>query len=97
MLARLIFREKHILYDGSLVEMVLWQLPRKTRDRPHGIKYRLYYGLKDGRCVVRYDNEKGKGDHRHYKNLKAPYRIINVEQLITDFLADIEKVRRVAR
>ena len=41
--------------------MVLWQLPKPTKDRPHGLKYRLYYGLADGTCVVRYDNETGKG------------------------------------
>jgi hypothetical protein len=94
--AQLIHREKHILSDGSLVEMVIWRLPRKTGDRPHGIKYRLYYGLPNGRCMVRYDNESGKGDHRHYKNREMPYRFIDAETLIRDFLADVEQSRRSA-
>ena len=92
--ARLIHREKHVLSDGSLVEMVIWRLPRKTADKPHGIKYRLYYGLPNGRCMVRYDNESGKGDHYHYKNREMPYRFIDVDTLIGDFLADVEKTRR---
>jgi hypothetical protein len=29
---------------GLVLQMVLWQLPRATRDRPHGLKYRLYLG-----------------------------------------------------
>lgn len=93
MVARLIFREKHVLPDESIVEMVLWKLPKKTSDHPHGIKYRIYYGLKKGRCWVRYDNEIGKGDHRHYKDREEPYRFVNVERLVSDFLNDIEKVR----
>jgi hypothetical protein len=47
-----------------LVEMVIWTLPRASNDRPHGLKYRLYCG-RDGNCLVRYDNETGKSDHRH--------------------------------
>lgn len=41
--ARLIFRQKFIYPDGAIREMVLWQLPKLTADRPHGLKYRLYY------------------------------------------------------
>jgi hypothetical protein len=48
-----------------LVEMVIWALPAASDDRRHGLKYRLYCG-ESGRCIVRYDNEAGKGDHRHY-------------------------------
>jgi Family of unknown function (DUF6516) len=94
--AQLIHREKHVPSDGSLVEMVIWRLPRKTCDRQHGIKYRLYYGLPNGRCVIRYDNESGKGDHRHYKSREMPYRFIDAETFIRDFLADVEQARRPA-
>lgn len=38
-----------------LIEMVLWQLPQATPDRPHGIKYRLYLG-RESRNLVRYDD-----------------------------------------
>ena len=58
------------------------------------MKYRLYYGLPDGTCVVRYDNETGKEDHRHVQGKEEPYRFRNVEGLVADFLADIEKSRR---
>lgn len=97
MIARLIFREKHLLPDGAIVEMVLWRLPERTRTQPHGIKYRLYYGRKDGRCIVRYDHEAGKGDHRHYENREEPDRFIDVETLVRDFLADVAAARRADR
>ena len=91
---KLIYHEKYIYADGAIREMVLWQLPEKTPDRQHSMKYRLYYGLPDGTCVVRYDNETGKEDHRHVQGKEEPYRFRNVESLVADFLADIEKSRR---
>ena len=93
MVARLIYREKYIYSDGAIREMVLWQLPRKSQDRPHGFKYRLYYGLDDGTCLVRFDNESGKGDHKHIGDREENYHFINVEKLVADFLAEIEKAR----
>ena len=80
--------------DGAIREMVLWQLPGKTAEKPYGLKYRLYYGLPDGTCVVRYDNETGKGDHRHREDREEPYQFEDVEALVADFLQDIEKARR---
>ncbi len=96
MAARPLFREKHVLPNGSIIEMVIWQLPKKTPDRPHGIKYRLYYGTADGRCLVRYDNESGKSDHRHDEERESPYTFVDVETLVSDFLADVTRARRSA-
>ena len=93
MKAELIYQEKYIYADGPVREMVLWQLPEKTSDRPHGLKYRLYYGLKDGTCLVRYDNESGKGDHKHILGREQPFQFHDVETLVADFLEEIEKAR----
>jgi hypothetical protein len=76
-----------------LVQMVLWQLPRSTKDRPHGLKYRLYMG-RGGRNVVRYDNESGKGNHRHVgaDELQSPYEFSSLEKLLRDFRTDCERL-----
>lgn len=92
MKAQRVFYDKALLPDGSIVEMVIWQLPKSSSERPHGLKYRLYYG-KDNERVVGYDNEHGKGDHKHIYNTEKRYRFTSVEKLIADFLADIEKVK----
>ena len=94
MAAKLLYREKYIYSDGAIREMVLWQLPGKTPDRPHGLKYRLYYGHRDGTCLVRFDNESVKGDHKHVGSQEESYRFIDVEPLVADFLAEIENARR---
>jgi len=72
--------------------MVIWRLPDKDSERPQGLKYRLYYGYPD-RCLVRYDNERSKGDHRHDGDQEQPYTFTSVEQLIQDFKTDIERLR----
>lgn len=79
--------------DGAIKEMVLWRLPSGSVERPHGLKYRLYYGTADGRGLVRYDNEKGKGDHRHFLESEEKYLFKDVETLIADFQRDIEIIR----
>jgi len=94
MKAEFIYREKYIYEDGAIREMVLWQLPRGTAGKLHALKYRLYYGLPDGTCVVRYDNEAGKGDHRHFGGKEESYSFKGVETLVANSLDDIERVRR---
>jgi hypothetical protein len=78
--------------DGAIREMVIWQLPKPDSERPHGLKYRLYYG-RDGKRLVGYDNEQAKGDHRHFRGRETPYHMVSVERLIRDFMADIEEIR----
>jgi len=94
MQTKLIHQEKYVYTDGAIREMVLWQLPQKTIENPHGLKYRFYYELDDGTCVVRYDNETGKSDHMDKQNREEPYQFKDVETLVADFLYDIKKSRR---
>ena len=91
-MAKLLFREKYIYADGAIREMTIWRVPEANIERPHGLKYRLFYGYPD-RCLVRYDNEHSKGDHRHYGGREEPYGFVSVEQLIADFRVDIERLR----
>jgi Family of unknown function (DUF6516) len=39
--------------------------------------------------VLRYDNEAGKGDHRHMGAKERPCVFVSVDQLVDDFLADV--------
>lgn len=93
MKARLLYEFKQRYDDGAIVEMVLWELPQPVAGSGHRYKYRLYYGFA-GRRIVGYDNESGKGDHRHEGPREQPYRFVSVEALIEDFLADVERRRK---
>ena len=58
----------------------------------HSFKYRLAYVV-GGKCVLRYDNELGKGDHRHAGRKEKPYDFVSVDQRLDDFLADVARWR----
>ena len=88
--AVLVYRDKAVLPDGAIVEMTIWRLPEPDPGRPHGLKYSLFYG-RAGERIVGYDNETGKGDHRHYRSREERYIFVSLEQLIADFEADIRK------
>ncbi len=90
MSATLIFEDKTTFPDGSILQMRIWRLPAADAERPHGLKYSLFYG-RPGERIVGYDNERGKGDHRHYQDREEPYAFVSVEQLVADFLADVRK------
>lgn len=76
--------------EDAFAELVLWQLPKAVVGSTHRYKYRLAYVVK-GECVVRYDNEGGKGDHRHIADKQQSYVFTTPEQLITDFERDIAR------
>jgi hypothetical protein len=88
--ATLEYHDKALLPDGGIVEMTIWRLPATTAERPHGLKYSLYFG-RNGQRIVGYDNEAGKGDHRHYGQREETYIFTTVEALVADFLADVER------
>jgi hypothetical protein len=77
----------------SFAELVLWQVPNPVRGSSHAFKYRLAYVV-GGDCVLRYDNEAGKGDHRHYGELEGRYEFTTPDQLIADFQTDIARWNR---
>lgn len=64
MRAVLAYHDKQVLSDGTLVEMKVWAVPKPVAGSRHTLKYSLFYG-RDGERLVGYDNERGKGDHRH--------------------------------
>ncbi len=70
---------------------MIWQVPQPVPPSEHPYKYRLVYVV-DGERVVGYDNERGKGDHKHLLGAELPYTFTGPDQLMTDFLADIEGV-----
>ena len=78
--------------DGAIIEMTIWVVPKPVAGSAHTFKYRLFYGY-SGNRVVGYDNERGKGDHRHWEGREEPYSFSTVETLVADFLSDVRRAR----
>ena len=86
--AVLIAKAKEVRDDDSIVEVVIWELPEPLPASAHRFKYRLYYGAA-GVDRVRYDNERGKGDHRHLNEREEDYVFTTVDNLLADFERDV--------
>lgn len=78
--------------DGAIIEMIIWLVSKPVAGCRHLFKYSLFYGY-PGKRVVGYDNERGKGDHRHLEEREEPYSFSTVEVLMADFLSDVRCVR----
>jgi Family of unknown function (DUF6516) len=86
-------RERLILSRRAFVEIVIWKLPQPLAESRHFFKYRLAY-IANQRCVLRFDNEAGKGDHKHLDEIEAPYIFSNLDTLQADFWAEVNKRRK---
>jgi hypothetical protein len=91
-MSRLLLRERHVLSENSFAEMVIWQLPRRLPGSAHRFKYRLAFVV-DEVCVMRFDNETGKGDHKHVAEQEVAYVFESLEQLVADFWDEIDRWR----
>jgi hypothetical protein len=90
--ADLLFYKRIDYDDGWIAEMVLWRVPSLVPPSRHGLKYSLFYG-RPGVREVGYDNERGKGDHRHFQGAETAYAFSTVEQLMADFWSDVRALR----
>ncbi len=91
MRATLLIRERIPFREDSFAELVLWHLPAPLPASSHSFKYRLAF-VRSGVCLVRFDNESGKGDHRHVKGKESRYAFVTPEKLIQDFLRESRRV-----
>lgn len=86
----LLLRERRVLDENRFAELVIWRLPRALSGSSHRFKYRLAYVV-DEVCVVRFDNETGKGDHQHVGDREVAYEFASLDRLLADFWNEIER------
>ncbi len=91
MKAKPLVRRKEVR-DDSIIEIVIWELSEPLPPCTHSYKYRLAFVVGEN-CVVRYDNERGKGDHRHVAGREEFYDFVDLDRLLTDFSRDVEGMK----
>ena len=92
MKARQLLNRRVVLAPNAFAEMVIWHLPHVQPGSAHPFKYRLAFVV-DGECILRYDNEMGKGDHRHRAGRETSYVFTSVDALVRDFFNDVTRWR----
>ena len=90
MKAEPLLNERHQLTEDSFVELRVWKVPQPVRGSRHSLKYAFAY-IVGGVCVVRYDNEAGKGDHRHFGTVETDYDFTTPAALLADFWKDVDR------
>lgn len=93
MSATLYRREKIYLDSQSFISIMIWEVDPSVLGSAHSYKYRLAYVV-NGECIMRYDNERGKGDHKHIGEKEVSTHFTTIEKLIDDFFTEIEALRR---
>ncbi|MEM5405891.1 MULTISPECIES: toxin-antitoxin system TumE family protein [Paraburkholderia] len=92
MKATLLLKERLVVDAQSFAAALIWQVPHPVPGSTHLFKYSLAYIVRTV-CVLRYDNERGKGDHRHIGDVETPYVFTTPEQLLADFWSDVDQWR----
>ena len=90
MKAELLLNERHQLSEDSFAELRVWRVPTPVRGSKHSLKYSFAY-VAAGTCVVRYDREAGKGDHRHFGAVETLYDLTTSAALLADFWKDVDQ------
>lgn len=83
--------ERIILSNNTFVEVVVWEVSESLEGSEHRYRYRLALVIK-GECVMRYDNEAGKGDHKHIGNKESDYDFTDIDRLLADFWNDVGRL-----
>jgi len=90
MKAKLLVRQRVEVNAEAFAEIMIWQLAQPLAGSVHYFKCRLAY-VESGVCVLRYDNEAGKGDHRHLRSVESRYAFTSPRKLAADFFDDIKR------
>jgi hypothetical protein len=90
MKAELLLDERHQIDEEAFAELRIWRVPKPVRGSSHDLKYALAFVVQE-ECVLRYDNEAGKGDHRHLGDVEDAYLFTNVDRLLADFWHDVDE------
>ena len=92
MKARELFNRRVPVTELAFAELVLWEVPEPVSGSAHRYKYRLAFVVA-GECVLRNDNEAGKGDHKHVRGKEVRYRFVSADKLVADFFEEVRRWR----
>lgn len=93
MKAQVLFDQRIQQGDHAFAQLRVVQVPNEVRGSAHLFKYSLSLVV-EGVCVLRFDNEAGKGDHYHLGLAELPYRFTDMPTLLNDFWQQVDQWRQ---
>ena len=92
--ASLLVRGRETYEDGAFAEIRIWHVATPVLPSRHRYKYSLAYVV-NGNRLIGYDNERGKGDHRHFGEREELYQFVSLDRLLEDFWKDMRRIRSI--
>lgn len=86
-----LLNERINISEIAFVEMVIWKVPESVQGSSHHYSYRFALVI-NNECAMRYDNEAGKGDHKHIGNTETGYNFTDIDRLLADFWTDVGRL-----
>jgi hypothetical protein len=83
---------RNVFDDGSFLIIRVWQVVDPVPPSQHRFKYSFFYG-RPGERLALFDNERGKGDHKHIGEVESAYVFESVEKLTADFMVEVKQIR----
>ena len=83
---------RNVFDDGSFLIIRVWRVVDPVPPSSHRFKYSFFYG-RPGERLVLFDNERGKGDHKHIRDVESSYAFESIEKLTVDFLSEVRRIR----
>ena len=85
--------DKYLKYSkGNIKQVKVWEFP-KTKKQPEGIKYHFAY-IHNGKRVLGYDNEIGKGHHKHLFGKETKIIFKGIKELYNQFIKEVKQLRK---
>ncbi|EAO9207725.1 hypothetical protein AHZ32_11855 [Salmonella enterica] len=89
----LIKKRDYFPKEDAFTSVTVWAVEPSIRGSKHEYKYSLAYVVQ-GVCAMRYDNEAGKGDHKHISDVEYPVTFSDMADLLNQFFDDVNRLRR---
>jgi hypothetical protein len=88
--SKVVLRERRQVRADAFVETVVWFVDPPVRGSSHSFKYSLALVCRE-LCVLRFDNEAGRGDHKHVGGCEQPLLFSSIDDLIEAFYLEVER------
>jgi hypothetical protein len=92
--ATLVLHERVVLREAVFAELRIHAVPDPVPGSSHGLKYSLALVAR-GACVLRFDNERGKGDHWHGPDgVERSFVFEGIDALLGRFWTEVDRWMR---
>jgi len=83
---------RHEFRDGTRLVIRVWVVAAPVPPSAHRYKYSFFFG-RPGERLVLFDNERGKGDHKHIREIESAYAFESIGKLTEDFMDAVRAIR----